>query len=181
MKTFIIDWPVLMFLGVLFGGLAPTDDPWRSRALKVGGVVAVVFTATAFISYFVAPEWMWMYFISPDSVAWSLPLIAVGYVVTFLLGFAAALGLRTLGTGYLVAGAVSMLISEIAVVGVTWDRYRLVGTTDEWLSGSAHSLFAVPPQGPVKLIGALGPVFVVTLLGGIFVTWRARRAVAADR
>jgi hypothetical protein len=143
--------------------------------------VATVFTATAFVSYLVAPDWMWMYFLTPSSVAWSLPIIAVGYLLTFVLGFAAAQGLRPLGRSYLIAACAAMLVAELAVVAVTWDRYRSVGTKDEWLSGAAHSLFAAPPTGPVKLIGVLGPVFAVTLIAGIFITWRARRAATADR
>lgn len=170
-----------MFLGLLFGGLSPTEDAWHSRALKVGAIVAVVFTGTAFASYLVAPDWMWMYFLAPDPVAWSLPLIAVGYLVTFALGFALAQSLRVLGRGYVIVASATMLIAELAVVAVTWDRYRSVGTKDEWLSGSAHSLFAAPPTGPVKLIGLLGPLFVITLIAGIIVTWRTSRAAATDR
>lgn len=149
--------------------------------MKIGLAVAVVFTMTAFVSYVVAPEWMWMYFLSPDSVAWTLPLIAVGYLVTFGLGFAAAQGLRVLGRGWVTGASAAMVIAEVAVVGVTWDRYRLVGSTDEWLAGSAHPLFGVPPTGPVRLISVLGPVFAVALIAGIIVTWRTKRAFATDR
>lgn len=180
-ETFIIDWPVLMFLGLLFGSFAPTDEPWGSRAFKIGAGVAVVFTGTAFASYVVAPDWMWMYFVAPDPIAWTLPLIAIGYLVTFGLGFAAAQGIRVLGRGYVAGACVAMLIAEVAVVAVTWDRYRAVGTKSEWLAGSAHSLFAAPPTGPVRLIGVLGPVFAVILIAGIIVAWRTTRATTADR
>jgi hypothetical protein len=119
---------------------------------------------------------MWMYFLAPQEATWSLPVIAFGYAFTFVLGYASALGLRVLGRSRLVAAAVGALLAEVAVIALTWDRYRSVGTRSQWSSGEAYPLFGTSPEGPVRLIGILGPVFVVVLAVGVWSAWRARRA-----
>ena len=180
-ETFIIDWPVLTFIGLLFGAFAPEEAPWSSRAFKAGLVTSVAFTATAFISYVVAPDWMWMYFLDPDAVAWSLPVVALAYPVTFALGFAAALGLRSVSR-YLVFGAAgATLFAEVVIVALTWDRYRSVGTTKQWLTDQAVPLFGTSPEGPVRVISPLGPVFAIVFVAALVWTWRSRREAAADR
>lgn len=177
-ETFIIDWPVLLFLGILFGAFAPRDAWWRSRAFGAGSVAALVFTVVAFVSYAVAPDWMWMYFIDPNDAAWALPAIAAGYGGAFLLGFAAAAGLKPLGSRALVAAGAGMLVAEIVVIAITWSRYHLVGTRGEWASGNAHELFTASPTGPVATIGVLVPVFFVVLAAALFYTWRSTRRSA---
>lgn len=180
-ETFIIDWPVLTFIGLLFGAFAPVVDPWRSRAFKAGSITATAFSATAFISYIVAPDWMWMYFLDPKTVAWSVPLLAIAYLVTFALGFAAALGLRMLARSYVFGAAIAALIGEVVIVALTWDRYRAVGTTQEWMAGDAFPLLGTSPEGPVQVISLLGPVFIVVFVAALIWTMRGRRASASDR
>jgi hypothetical protein len=175
-ETFIIDWPVLLFLGIIFGSLAPADGWWRSRAFRAGSVAALVFTIVAFASYAVAPDWMWMYFLDPGDVAWSLPGLAVAYLAAYALGFAAAIGLKPLGTRAVVIAAAATVLAEIGVIAITWSRYHLVGTRSEWLRGNAHELFSVSPSGPVKTIGILVPAFFVVLGVSLFWTWRSSRA-----
>lgn len=178
-ETFIIDWPVLLFLGILFGAFAPADGWWRSRAFKAGSFAALVFTIVAFASYAVAPDWMWMYFIDPRDATWALPGLAVAYLATYLLGFAAAVGLKPLGRKALAAAAGAMVLAEIGVLALTWSRYHLVGTREEWLRGDAHELLSVSPSGPVKTIGILVPVFFLVLAIALFRTWRTERALLA--
>jgi hypothetical protein len=172
---------VLLFLGILFGSFAPAGDWRRSRPFVAGLATALAFTAIAFISYAVAPDWMWMYFLAPSDVAWALPGIAVGYVAVFVLGFAAAVGLKPLGARVLATAAITMLIGEIGVVALTWSRYHLIGTRQEWVTGNAHELFTASPSGPVTTIGLLGPVFLAVFAVSLFVTWRSGRAAAARR
>jgi hypothetical protein len=167
---------VLVFLGILFGSFAPAREWWRSRAFVAGTVTAGVFTFVAFASYAVAPDWMWMYFLDPSDVAWSLPGLVVAYVVTYLLGFAAAVGLKPLGTKALAVAGVAMVAAEAGVIALTWSRYHLVGTRAEWLRDDAHELFSVSPSGPVKTIGLLVPAFFVVLAVALFSTWRSARA-----
>ena len=180
-ETFIIDWPVLTFIGLLFGVFAPEHSPWSARAFKAGLVTSVAFTATAFVSYVVAPDWMWMYFLDPDAVAWSLPVIAIAYPATFVLGFAAALGLRSVSRSLVFVAAAASLVAEAVILGLTWDRYRFVGSTKQWLTDQAVPLFGGSPEGPVRVITPLGPVFAVVFVAALVWTWRSRREAAADR
>jgi hypothetical protein len=179
--TFIIDWPVLMFIGILFGAFAPRQRWWKSRAFLAGTATALAFTAVAFISYLVAPDWMWMYLFEPSEAAWSLPGIAIGYLFTFALAFAGAVALAEIGRHAVVAAAVTALVGEIGIVAITWDRYHLVGTRNEWLSGSASELFSTSPAGDAKTIGLLGPLFLIVAVVSLVLTIRGRRATAADR
>lgn len=172
---------MLLFLGILFGSFAPHEAWWRSLPFRAGLTTAVVFTIVAFVSYAVAPDWMWMYFLSPSKVAWALPEIAIGYVVVFLVGFAAGVGLRPLGRRAAAVAAAAMIVAELVVVAITWPRYHLIGTRAQWLAGSAHELFTARPSGPVTTIGVLGPVFVAVLIVALVLTWRSGRAPAADR
>jgi hypothetical protein len=179
--TFIIDWPVLGLIGIVFGIFAPSERWWSSRAFYGGLVTAGVFTATALISYAIAPDWMWMYFIDPSDVAWSVPLIAVGYLFVFVLGFGASVALAGLGRKAQVAAVVTCLLGEIAVIAVTWDRYHLVGTREEFVSGSANLLVTASPQGDARTIGLMGPVFIAVLVISLIVVRRGARAAATDR
>lgn len=172
---------MLTFIGLLFGAFAPEVAPWSSRALKAGLITSLAFTATAFVSYVVAPDWMWMYFLDPDSVAWSLPLIAIAYPVTFLVGFSAALGLRTVSRWAVFTAAAASLIAEVVIVAMTWDRYSFVGSTKQWLNDRALPLFGTSPEGPVRVISLLGPSFAVVFAVALVITFRSHRETAADR
>ncbi|MDQ3940158.1 MAG: hypothetical protein M3238_02280 [Actinomycetota bacterium] len=180
--TFIIDWPVVALIGLVFGAFAPSERWWRSRAFGAGLFSAAVFTTTALISYALVPDWMWMYFLDPDDVTWSVPLIAAAYLFVYLLGFASAVSLKSLGRAALWLAGGGLAIMELAVVAITWDRYHLVGSRSQWLAGNAHELFATSPTGPVRTIGLLGPIFIAILAVSLFLTYRGkRRAPAADR
>jgi hypothetical protein len=178
-ETFIIDWPVLLAIGLAFGGRA-SGRPAR-RAFVLGGVAVLVFTATALISYAIAPDWMWMYFIEPADAAWSLPLIALGYLFFYIVGFAAGVTLRAMSRPSLWSAIATALVLEVGVVALTWDRYHLVGSAAEWASGRAHELFSLSPSGPARTIGLLSPVFLVSLVVSFYLVRKDERASAADR
>lgn len=175
--TFIIDWPVLVLIGLVFGGLAPAQGWWRSAAFVAGLVSAGVFTLTAMLSYAIAPDWMWMYYVDPSEVSEAVPVMPPAYLFTFLLGFAAAGALSRLGRNWLwAAGAVAITFEGI-IIAITWDRYRVVGTMAEWSSGRAAELFSASPSGDARTIALFGPVFAVVTAVALFVTWRKRAAV----
>jgi hypothetical protein len=179
--TFIIDWPVLTFLGFAFGAAAPVQRWWRSRAFIAGVITAVVFTSTALISYLVAPDWMWMYYTDPDTVSWAVPFIGIAYIVLFGFAFLSAVGLNASGIRIAWKLAIVSLVFEVGVVAFTWDRYHRVGTTVEWLRGHAAELFSTSPEGPVKTIGVLGPIFAITMAVAFFLVYKGRRATTAGR
>ena len=177
--TFIIDWPVVLAIGLLFGGWAPAR-PFESKAFRFGAAVAAVFTSTALISYFIAPDWMWMYFIDPSDAAWVVPIAVIGYLFTYVVGFAAGSSIRRASELAHRAAVASALLMEIAVVGLTWDRYHLIGSAQEWSTGRAHELFALDATGPARTIGLLCPIFLVALAAGIYLVRRGR-APASSR
>jgi len=181
MKTFIIDWPVLILLGLVFGVFAPDERWWRSRAFIGGCVSAVAFTAVALVSYAIAPDWMWMYFLDPSEASWAVPLIPAAYMFVFALAFAAAVAIRRASRRVVWAAAAIAVGLEAAVVAITWDRYHLVGTEREWLEGTAEELFSASPGGDAKTIGLLGPVFLIVSVVAFVMVWRSRREAAADR
>ena len=117
-----------------------------------------------------------MYFLDPGDVAWSLPGLVAAYLGAYLLGFAASIGLKPLGTRALVIAATAMVIAEVGILALTWSRYHLVGTRAEWLRGDAHELFSVSPSGPVRTIGLLVAAFFFVLAGALYSTWRSARA-----
>ena len=180
--TFIIDWPTLGLIGLVFGGFAPRMAWWRSRSFYRGGFTALVFTIIAMISYAIAPDWMWMYFLDPDEVSWTIPLIPVAYLFVYVLAFAAAASLKQIGAGATWGALVLMTGLQIAVVGATWDRYHLVGTAAQWSAGRANELFSTSAEGDARSIGLLGPIFVVVAVASFVLTLRGRRrALVADR
>lgn len=179
--TFIIDWPIIVFIGLVFGALAPERDPLRSRPFIAGAITALVFTATAVVSYFIVPDWMWMYFPADHGELRALvPWMPVGYVLTFVLAFAAALGLKsTLRRGAVWVAAATMLLFEIALVAVLWERYNLVGSREEWTAGRAAELFSLAPSGDARTIGLMGPVFGITFVICLVVAKRGAARVRA--
>lgn len=179
-ETFIIDWPVLLLLGFVFGGRAAGDPWWQTRAFAAGTVSAAAFAAVALVSYSVAPDWMWMYFLDPSDVRWAVPLMAPAYLFVFWVAFAAAVAARRLGPAALWTGAAGAIALEVAVVAITWDRYHLVGTARDWVTGTAHELITASPAGPVRTIGLLGPLFLAVTVAAYVYASRSR-ATAAGR
>lgn len=179
--TFIIDWPVLGLLGFVFGASASPDRWWKSRAFVAGLVSAVVFTATALVSYVVAPAWMWMYLLDHRSLTWTVPFIALGYLFVYVVSFAGAVSLRAARPVLPWIAAAVALLMEIALIVVTWDRYHLVGTRLEWSSGVAHELYDLSPTGVAKTVGYMGPLILVTIAVCLFFAYRGSHATPADR
>jgi hypothetical protein len=144
-------------------------------------IVSGFFTASALLSYVVAPDWMWMYFLDPADARWTLPLMPFAYLATYILGFAAGMSLKQVSARAAWIGAATALAFEVGVVALTWDRYRAVGSRAQWNSSSAYDLFASPPSGPVVMISVTGTVFVVVLITGLIWLWRHSRARVAGR
>lgn len=180
-KTFIVDWPVVIALGVAFGAFAREYTWWKARAFYAGLLTTAVFAAVAVVSYVVAPHWMWMYFVSPAHVAWIVPLVPLAYLGVFVLSFAAAVALQQLGRRALWGAFAAACLAEVVLVVATWDRYRAVGTAEQWAQGTAYDLLTVTPSGPARTIGMLGPVFVVVLGVSFYSVYRKHREARSHR
>lgn len=178
--TFIIDWPVLAFMGLLFGAFANgagRERWWKSRPFIAGTVSAATFTVVAMMSYVVAPDWMWMYYVEPSEMSATVPFIPLGYMFTFVLGFGTSVALAGRSAVLWMLGALALIFEGVAIAA-TWDRYHVVGTAAEWANGRADELFALSPDGDARTIATLGPVFLGVLAASLFVTWRSRAAAA---
>ena len=174
--TFIIDWPVLAFFGLLFGDHSPAGSWWRSPAFAGGLIASGGFTTVAMLSYGHAPDWMWMYYKDPDDMKPIVPFMPLGYMLTFIGGFVAALRLRVNDQSIWPAAA-GAVAAEAAVVAATWDRYHRIGTRAEWEQGTASELVTTKPEGLAKRISSYGPIVLVTFLLGLFL---ARRSGASS-
>ncbi len=130
------------------------------------------FTAAALLSYMFAPDWMWMYLVDPQDVHAVVKLIPIAYVATFVAAFAAAARLRRDARAPLLAAAGACIAVELGLVAATWDRYRKVGTRDQWQRGEAADLFALKPQGLAKKISALAPLVAGSFALGLYVARR---------
>ena len=179
--TFIIDWPVLIFIGLLFGNLAPADNWWRARAFAAGLGCACAFALVALVSYLLAPDWMWMYFLDAEDAGWAVPWVLIGYPFVFVVSFAAAVALRDLSRAAVVGAAVMAVVAELVLLGLTWARYRVVGTREEWVAGRGHELISLAPTGPAATIGLLGGIFIALAVGALYWSARDRNAAAASR
>lgn len=170
--TFIIDWPVLAFFGLLFGNLSPLRSWWRSPAFAGGVVASTGFTAVAMLSYRIAPDWMWMYYKNPKEMSSVVRWMPVGYMATFVAGFAAAVKLRETERPVWPAAAAAV-VAEVVVVAATWDRYHRIGTKQEWETGTASELVTARPRGLAKEVASYGPLVLGTFLLGLALARRS--------
>ncbi|MBI1909639.1 MAG: hypothetical protein HYS22_05670 [Deltaproteobacteria bacterium] len=137
--TFIIDWPFLIFLGLLYGFALknPEGRPlFRTRAFVAGTLVLFLFIVVVFWSYRIAPDWMWMYFVEAMNVpGWIVGLILFGYYLTFLLGFLLKFELAKLGKGFPGGALVLSVAASGMIILPVKDRYLNVTTTYGWRAG----------------------------------------------
>ena len=126
-----------------------------------------------FVSVLRFPHWMWMYF-PENSRTGLVPLI---YLFLFLYYFPYLLGFY-LGKLFALKGKIQWLGFALFLLGwegwLVWklfDRYSVVGTREEFLNGTAISLFS--PQNPVgtAMNASIGAMLVYYL----FVWWLYRK------
>lgn len=121
-----------------------------------------------------------MYFLDPDDVSWTVPLMLPAYLFVYWVAFGCAIAAREHGPVVPWFGAGVALVMEIVVLVMTWDRYHLVGTTSEWVAGRASELISASPTGPARTIGLIGPLVLATTIAAYVYAVRSR-APAADR
>lgn len=177
--TFIIDPPFLLFLGFLFALAIPLTSRRplvRTRAYHAGLATLIVFCLAVTISFLWYPDWMWMYYATVSSAPFAarglhllLGLLAyfLLYCVGFLLGARAKVrGKCAIWTGLILFGAASVLI-----ILPFFDRYYHVGTTAEFLAGTAVPL----PESPLALVYNITiPVVTIAGLIGFLVARKER-------
>ncbi|RME29410.1 MAG: hypothetical protein D6798_00105 [Deltaproteobacteria bacterium] len=147
-KTYLIDPPTLFVAGsaLAFAGrrllVARRPDPFGPGALVAAGF-SLWYCLSVGVATLKAPDWMLNYFVPPDQI--DLRLVHAVFVVGGLL---AGLSGHTLTAVCLQRGrtgaAILVLLAGFACLaglwGLTFDRYIHVGTTAEYLAGTAPLL-----------------------------------------
>ena len=173
-KTFIIDWPVLLLIGIIFGygvkGI-PSGSVLKTRAHFSGKLIVAAFAGLAYYSYLLAPDWMFNYFTrASDIPLWIIVYIFVLYFFAYSAGFLLKFELAKMGKGWPIVMGIVLLAACIAVPSAMGSRYMMVGTLEQFQSGQSIPL----PQSPVgRIPGTLTLVLVPLAIGLLF--WSRRQ------
>jgi hypothetical protein len=139
--------------------------------------LAGVFLALVLVSYVLYPDWMWMYFISTKDLSFARQISLLGgvfwilYVIPFLAGHFWGLAFHAKNKMAWWAGIILNLALEGLLIFTFWDRYRAVGTREEFLRGAAA--FVTDFNLPSVLLNG-GGVLLLSL--GVWQWWQLRRA-----
>ncbi len=175
--TFIIDWPALIAIGLLFGyGIkgTPSGSVMRTRAYFSGKIVVTLFVALVYYSYLLAPDWMWMYFVKASDVpSWVVWYVLILYFFAYDVGFFLKGELGKIHKALPVVAIILSLVSAVLVTLPLGDRYMNVGTLEQFQAGQTTRL----PQSPVgKVPGNLTAVLLP--LGVGLLIWSRRQKLA---
>jgi len=143
-KTFIIDWPILILIGLIFGygvkGTPPRGFFW-TRAFVTGKLILTLFIAIVYYSYTLAPDWMWMYFLDTSALpAWCVWYVLILYYFAYTAGFAITVEGRKSHGWYPPLLMIVMIAAEVLLILALKDRYLAVGTLKEFMAGQAVPL-----------------------------------------
>jgi hypothetical protein len=161
--TFIIDWPALIAIGLLFGyGIkgTPTKSVLMTRAYFCGKIVVTLFVALVYYSYLLAPDWMWMYFVKASDVpSWIVWYVLILYYFAFALGFVLKMELAKIHSKLPILAVILAVASAVLVTVPLGHRYMNVGSLEQYQAGQTTPL----PQSPVgrvpgNLTGILIPL-----------------------
>lgn len=150
----------MVLIGTLYAPFhsRKAKSPFHSSAAQASYWLAGVFMALVLVSYGLAPDWMWMYFIDHHSVS----VFAVGYVLLMLYILPLVVGI-VLGQILYQAGKTWWRVSVIVCVGIEaallaglWRRYNTVATSGEYITGRGETL-----------LGGTGTLAVVMNIGGV--------------
>ena len=166
-----------MLFGVLFSLLTRKESAgvsvFSSHYFWHGLVFSTLFNAIVLYSTLKFPDWMWMYFVEAPQ----LGMFDLAYIFFFLYYLPYGTGFylgRDLLKRYKSAVWLLILFLMAVEAWVVWklfDRYEVIGTRQQFLDGTAISLFSPQnPIGPVMNGGvALMIIYYLTLW------WKSRR------
>lgn len=165
---------------ILFGALfAIFEKPLRagtvfSSAYFWRGVVFVtLFNVAVFQAIINYPDWMWMYFLdhSVNTCGELVYIFLFLYYLPYTLGFYLGHDLKCRSVLLWILLLLTMVATEAWLVYTLFDRYAFVGTLQEYLTGSAISIFSRNnPLGPV-----MNSSVAAMVLYYIFVVYNHRR------
>lgn len=154
-KTFLIDLPVMILFGALFSIFEFPHlkrSIFSSRFFWHGVIFTSIFNLAVVYAILYYPDWMWMYFLedSTNSTSELIYIFLFLYYLPYTLGFYLGYDFKNVSKALWGLLIFSLIATEAWLIIKLFDRYSVVGTREEYLSGTAISLFS--PQNP------LGPV-----------------------
>lgn len=170
----------MVLIGMLYAPLArETAIPfYRTKAFFASVRLAAAFLAVVAVSYAVAPDWMWMYYVRPNEVtaAGLLYVALVFYCLPYATGV--FIGQHVCLHGQRrrwMIGVITCVIVQVALLVGWWQRYTRVGTAEEFFAGVAQPLVAAQPLNIILNVGT------VVLAALAYWQWRALRKAGQSR
>lgn len=162
-ETFIIDWPVLILLGIVFGYGAKQRAEvslFKSHAFWSGMLIVAAFSALAYWSYILAPDWMFMYVVEAKQVPAILIYgILILYACVYAFGFTAKHELEKISSSLPRLAILICVIAEIGIILSFKDQYINVATRAQFLNGAKELWMPLPKSKvggfPIGFFGAL--------------------------
>lgn len=161
--TFIIDWPVLILAGIAFGYGAkqkPEVSLFKTKAFWGGMFIAAAFSALAYWSYLLEPDWMFMYVVEAKQVPSILVYgILILYFCVYAFGFTAKFELAKISSFLPILAIILCVIAEVGIILSFKDQYINIATREQFLNG-AKDLWTPLPKSkvgsfPIGFFGAL--------------------------
>jgi hypothetical protein len=146
-KTFLIDAPVMVILGMMYTRLERESEIpfYRAKTFWASCRLAGLFVALVMASYVFYPDWMWMYFVSTKTLGLAQQIAIVSYVflmlyvIPFMAGYFWGSAFRANQRAWW-AGIILNLALEGLLIFALWNRYSAVGTREEFLQGATASV-----------------------------------------
>jgi hypothetical protein len=174
-KTFIIDAPTLLLIGFIFSWLNREElngaEMLRSKMFTRGIILCTIFIIAALWSYVLSPDWMWMYY--PTNA--ETPLLGIVYILVFMyyihfaFGYILGIWLERKKKHLSWAGAAVALVLNIIIMVLTYERYAVVGTYEQFHNGTAIPL--TDPSNAVALPMNIAPVVMIIFAIAILIPW----------
>ncbi len=147
-KTFLIDAPVMVILGMLYTPWErePERPFYRAKTFWASCRLAGLFLVLVTASYVLYPDWMWMYFVSTKALGLAPQMVIVAcvflilYAFPFMAGYFWGFHFRTRNKIAWWAGIILNVALEGLLIFALRDRYSAIGTREEFLQGTTMSL-----------------------------------------
>lgn len=143
-KTFIIDEPVMISIGLLTALFVPKGwggSLFKTRAFWAGTYLALGFIALAAYGYLVAPDWMFMYLVPAKNIpSWLVVYALILYYFLFLAGFFVAPHLGDLHPKLPWLALLFGILASVAVILPLLPAYQVVASYEEFQRGTGIPL-----------------------------------------